>query len=370
MFTNLKQHNKFIEYSRQLLPGVRITQLRNLSLLVIGLLQSTDSHLSSLAEVIPLLAADLSIEKRIQRWLKNQAIDVRAWYEPFVRSAIVLYAPQTVYVVMDTTQFGPSCQALVVGLAYGGGQVIPLGWRVLKGKKGHTKAAVQEELLNEIRPYLPAGQVILVADSEFCAVPLLNAITNWHWHFIVRVRGNVMVHTATGEAFTLSQAALQQGQSRCWRPILWTDDHLFGPLMAIATWKRREKEPLYVITSTANPEAALLIYSWRFWIEPLFADFKGRGFHLAKTRITDPERLSRLLLAASIAFLWSLAVGSNIFHSPQQRLVDRSDRTDRSFFQLGYRFLKRQWKLARSLLVSLKINPLWVPFDLTIQTVR
>lgn len=369
MFTNLKQHDKFLDYCRQLLPDVRITQLRNLSLLVIGLLNSTECHLSSLAEVIPLDIADLSIEKRMHRWLKNKAIDVRTWYEPFVRAALVQYAPQTVYVVMDTTKFGPSCQALVAGLAYGGGQVIPLGWRVLKGKKGHTKAAVQEKLLDEIRAYLPAGQVVLVADSEFCAVPLLDAITNWGWHFIVRVRGNVMLHTARGEAFSLNQTSLQQGQTRCWSPILWTDDHLFGPLMAIATWNRREKVPLYVITSTADKEAALLIYAWRFWIEPLFADLKGRGFNLAKTRIRDPKRLSRLLLAACIAFLWSLAVGSHVFHSPQQRLVDRNDRSDRSLFQLGYRYLKRLWKLANAMTVSLAINPIWFPIDLTLQTV-
>lgn len=369
MFTNLKQHDKFVERCGQLLPNARITQVRNLALLVIGLLNSTDCHLSSLAEVIPLAIADMSIEKRMHRWLKNQAINVQGWYEPFVRTAIELYAPKTMYVVMDTTKFGPSCQALVAGLAYGGGQVIPLGWRVLKGRKGHTTASVQKELLEEISAYLPAGQVVLVADSEFCAVPLLDAVTNWGWHFIVRVRGNVMLHTHEGEVFTLNQAGLSQGQMQVWRPILWTDDHLFGPLMAIATWKRREKEPLYVITSTNNKEAALLIYSWRFWIEPFFADLKGRGFNLAKSRIRDPKRLSRLLLAACIAFLWSLAVGSYVFHSPQQRLVDRNVRTDRSIFQLGFRFLKRSWKLAQSLALFLKINPLWFPRNLTILTV-
>ena len=369
MFTNLKQHNKFVEYSRQLLPKARLSQIRNLSLLVIGLLQSTDCHLSSLAEVIPLAVADLSIEKRMHRWLKNQAINVQDWYGPFVQAAIVHYAPKTIYVVMDTTKFGSSCQALVAGLAYGGGQVIPLGWRVHEGKKGHTKAAVQEELLAEISAYLPAGQVVLIADSEFCAVSLLNAITNWGWHFMVRVRGNVMLHPSNGESFTLNQTNLQQGQTQSWSPILWTDNHLFGPLMAIATWKRKEKEPLYLITSTANKDAALLIYSWRFWIEPLFADLKGRGFNLAKTHIRDPQRLSRLLLAASIAFLWSLAVGSYVFHSPKQRLVDRSDRTDRSIFQLGYRYLKRTWKLAKSLALALPINPLWFPRNLTTQSV-
>src|SRR5918911_4815513 len=156
MSANLKKYDKFIARCRQLLPTERITRLRNLALLVVSLLSSTDCHLSSLAEVIPLEAAELSIEQRLRRWLKNKHIRVKDWYAPFIRAALQVYHPQVVYVVMDTTQYGPACRALVVGMAYAG-QVIPLGWRVVKGKQGHTDADLQNELLAEIRAYLPVG---------------------------------------------------------------------------------------------------------------------------------------------------------------------------------------------------------------------
>ena len=369
MFTNLKSHDSFIEQCRQLLPQVRISQLRNLSLIVIGLLQSTDAHLSSLAEVIPLDITDLSIEQRVRRWLKNSQIDVESWYEPFVLTGLHLFRWREVYVVLDTSQFGPSCRALVVGVAYGG-QVMPLGWRVVKGKKGHTDPQLQNELLAQIRNYLPPGRVTLVADSEFSSVDLLDPISQGHWSFIVRVRGNISVQLEDGTDFMLNQAGLQKGQTKWWRRIRWTAQHRFGPLLLIATWHKGEDTPLYVLTNTHNFQAALLVYSWRFWIEALFADFKGRGFHLAHTRIRDPKRLSRLLLAAAIAFLWALAVGSFVFHSPKQRLVDRNDRTDRSFFQLGYRTIKRCFKLNRIPDIFFFLNPDWFPLILTAQTVR
>lgn len=369
MLTNLDQHNKFIEHCRQLLPNARITQLRTLSLMVIGILASTDIHLSSLAEVIPLDITDLSLEQRVRRWLKNQRIDAQEWYEPFARTALLLYRPQVSYVVMDTTQFGPSCRALVVGVAYAG-QVLPLGWRVIKGSKGHTDPQLQNELLAEIRAYLPPSQVVLLADSEFSAVEMLAPVQSWGWFFIVRVRGNVSVQLEDGSSFILNQAGLQSGQTKFWHRILWTAKHSFGPLMLVATWQKGEKEPLYVITNTNDMNAALLAYSWRFWIEPLFADFKGRGFHLAHTRIRDPKRLSRLLMVASIAFLWSLATGSFVFHTPRQRLVDRNDRDNRSFFQLGYRTIKRCLKLDKVADILFSINPLWLPHDLTLQTDR
>jgi hypothetical protein len=369
MTANLPAYDTLLEYCRQFLPEERITRVRNLVWLMLSLLYSTDGHLSSLAEVIVLTATDLSIEQRIRRWLKNEKVDVRQWYGPFVRSTMRTYTPQVIYVVMDCTKYGPSCRATVAGVAYAG-QVIPLGWRVVKGKKGHTTPQLQKELLAEIREYLPPGPVVLVADSEFGAVALLNPITDWGWHFIMRVRSNVYLHQGVKEPFTLASVTLKPEETYCWRSVFWTKEHLFGPLLAIGYWAKGEDEPLYVLTDTNNTAAALLAYSWRFWIEPLFADFKGRGFHLAQTRIRDPKRLSRLLMVACITLLWTVSVGSHVFQSPEQRLVDRNDRTDRSFFQLGYRFLKRLIKLAQPLRVLFRIHPDWIPIPLTFQTVR
>jgi hypothetical protein len=366
---NLQQHDKFVAYCRQLLPAMLQSRLVNLGWLVLSLLAGTDSHLSSLAEVIPLAATDLSLEQRLRRWLKNGAIDVRACYAPFVKASLQSFNAATVYVVLDSTQYGAGCRALVVGLAYAG-QVLPLGWRVIKGRKGHTDPDLQNELLKEIRPYLPPGQVVLVADSEFCAVELLTALQDWGWQFIVRVRGNVYLQPRQSAAFTLSQARLASGQTRVWRDVRWTQKHAFGSLLAIATWQVGEPEPLYVLTNTHNSQAALLVYTWRFWIEPLFGDYKGRGFRLGLSRLRDPERLSRLLLAASLAFLWSLSLGSHIFHTGKQRLVDRNDRSDRSLFQLGYRFIKRCWKLAQLPDILFLLCADWFPVSLTLSTVR
>lgn len=366
MSTNLPQYDRVFTYCRQLLPTHRITRVRNLAWLMLGLLSSTDAHLASLAEVLPLAAADLSVEQRLRRFLDNEHIEVSAWFAPFVRAALSRLAPSVVYVVLDTTQFGPSCRALLAGLAYAG-QVLPLGWRIVKGKKGHTDAALHNELLAEIRPYLPPGaRVVLVADSEFSAVEGLSALTDWGWDYIVRVRGSVFIEAEGQAAQALSAYELCPGQTRVWRDIRWSQKHRFGPVMAIGTWQVGEKEPLYVLTNTHDEDAALRVYDWRFWIEPLFGDFKGRGFRLGHTRLRDPDRLSRLLLAGCLAFLWTVSVGSQVFHTPLQRLVDRVDRTDRSFFQLGYRYLKRLLKLGEPVWLCFVVNPKWYPRPLTL----
>ena len=139
----------------------RIGQIhtRNLKFQVAGakVLAVADVMMASAKKV----AEELEIptcEADYRSLLKNGAIDVRAWYEPFVKASLQSFCTATVYVVLDSTQYGAGCRALVVGIAYAG-QVLPVGWRVIKGRKGHTDPDTQNALLSEIRALLPPGQV-------------------------------------------------------------------------------------------------------------------------------------------------------------------------------------------------------------------
>jgi hypothetical protein len=48
-------------------------------------------------------------------------------------------------------------------------------------------------------------------------------------------------------------------------------------------------------------DAALAAYRKRAHIETFFSDQKSRGFHIHKSHLRDPARLSRLLIAACLA---------------------------------------------------------------------
>ena len=51
-------------------------------------------------------------------------------------------------------------------------------------------------------------------------------------------------------------------------------------------------------------EAAIVLYRKRAHIETFFSDQKSRGFHLHKSHLREPARLTRLLIAACLAYLW------------------------------------------------------------------
>ena len=76
-------------------------------------------------------------------------------------------------------------------------------------------------------------------------------------------------------------------------------------------------------------------------IETLFSDFKGRGFQLQKSGLIDPVRVSRLLIAVSLAYVWVISLGVYTLKTGWDKIIHRTDRCDLSLFELGKRLLKR-----------------------------
>jgi len=89
------------------------------------------------------------------------------------------------------------------------------------------------------------------------------------------------------------------------------------------------------------------VYERRFWIETLCGSCKSRGFGLARTHLSDPEPIDRLILAIAIATCMTLGLGTHLVLSKQTARVDRADRRDLSLFQIGWRWSHRLLALDR-----------------------
>ena len=90
----------------------------------------------------------------------------------------------------------------------------------------------------------------------------------------------------------------------------------------------------------ATAEAACRLYEKRFRIEPFFSAQKSRGFHIHKSHISDVQRLSRLLIATCLAYIWIVYLGSIGAKDRWRQLIHRRKRCDLSLFQLGLRLLE------------------------------
>ena len=143
---------------------------------------------------------------------------------------------------------------------------------------------------------------------------------------------------------TLSDSLLEQ--------VYLTQDAAFGPINLWLTWDDEHERLLPLATNLCLAEEVPYWYRRRAWTEPLFGDLKGHGFDWQTCRLRHPERLSRLMLAVALAYLWLCFLGTTVLMLGRAKLVDRTDRRDRSLFTLGRQWLNRLLKLDKPILVA------------------
>ncbi|MFT5194546.1 MAG: hypothetical protein ACI85U_001554 [Candidatus Promineifilaceae bacterium] len=77
------------------------------------------------------------------------------------------------------------------------------------------------------------------------------------------------------------------------------------------------------------PQKPVLSYRRRFRIETFFSDQKSREFNLQKSHLSSPKRVERFLIAAYLAYIWMIYLGTSVKNDPKiMRKIHRADRCD------------------------------------------
>src|SRR5690348_4089019 len=87
-------------------------------------------------------------------------------------------------------------------------------------------------------------------------------------------------------------------------------------------------------------QEALACYRRRYGIETFFSDQISRGFDLAHSHLSDPQRLSRLLIANCLAYIWIVCLGVRIKKRGHVSTIHRGKRCHLSLFQIGLLWLE------------------------------
>lgn len=101
-------HDTWMEHICELRSGHRITQVRNLVWLMVGIFESRSVHLSKIAEKIPGPAKLLRNTKRLSRFLGNSAVNVREWYQPIAQQWLETQwkCPREIRLIVDGNKVG------------------------------------------------------------------------------------------------------------------------------------------------------------------------------------------------------------------------------------------------------------------------
>jgi hypothetical protein len=344
MRDNLRRYRAIRDALAQCYPttfqGNFARHLNTLAALISGIVGSKSTQLPHIATKVPDGTKPESRVKRFTRWLDNDHILEEMYFLPYADVLLRHLALQTVVLVMDGSGVGRGCTALMIHVVYKG-RALPLAWRVRQAPKGHFPEDLHIAVVALMREVIPAGaKVVFLGDGEFDGTALQATLNEAGWCYVCRTAQST-VATWEGETFRLDTlgACSKPGTLIALQEVKFTRD-AYGPVMVLSCWAKGYHEPQYLVSNMATAEEACRLYEKRFRIETFFSDQKSRGFHIHKSHMSDVQRLSRLLIAACLAYIWIVYLGSVCEKEQWRPIIHRRKRCDLSLFQLGLRFLE------------------------------
>jgi hypothetical protein len=341
-------------------PGHTLT----LAMMIAGIVMSRKAQLSEMSSEIPTKAKDKSVEMRLRRWVKHERIDGEMIYLPFAQQILKALSEKELVLIMDGSQAGRGCMVLMVGVVYKK-RALPIAWLVYKGKKGHTTAKRHIEALEKVKALLPeAAKVVLPGDAEYDTTEMLLWVQeNTKWSYVLRTSPQICVTTKLGK-HAIGDIALERNQVVQHLNAGFTQSTALE-INLIGWWSSKYEKPIYLISNLTSKYLTCKYYRRRYRIETFFSDQKSRGFNIHKSHLSDPARVSRLLVAACLAYIWMILQGLQVIAENKASWIDRTERNDKSLFRLGMDWIRHCLKR------NLEFEPLfWFQLEQDVVNVR
>jgi len=286
--------------------GLQKPHRKGLADLAASMLTCRSVNTSELLAVLPRQTRDPESRFRyINRWLKNPLIDPVAVMGGFIPeiAALVGANGQTVVLMMDQSKISDGFECLMVSLRVGE-RAIPVAWTVRQAK-GSLGFSVQQPLLDAVSAMLPKEcDVLLAADRFYGTSALIGWCQRHGWHDRIRLKGNLILdheggQITTGEAAAARMTSLLDARFNATEVtthigILHEEGH---------------PEPWIIAMDSTPTKGRVLDYGMRWGIEPMFSDFKSRGFGITETHLQHADRIERLILVLAVALFWAVSTG-------------------------------------------------------------
>ena len=372
MSDSLALHSTILEYVRTANPKEDLRRQKVFAWLVVGLLLEQTINVPYLANAIVSVAKAASRERRVQRFLTNTRVKVQEYYDNLIRQPLVGWVGQTLYIAIDTTSLAGRLVICRLALVYRG-RAIPLVWQVYDRKSVMLAYASYQPLLEHLVTLLPTdSRVVLLGDKGFRTTQIMQFCRDHPtWHFRLRLQGGQLVWLKDGRLLSLSELGLQRGQAGFLHQV-----HLgverYGPIDVALAWRDGPKtEPWYIATDEAADFTSLADYSLRMDIDEAFRDDKSGGFQLEDCQLSDPRSVERLLLVMAVATLHLVSLGSYVVEQGHRPTVDGHWKRGLSYFQIGWRWLRRHLAQAAEVLKTLgSLSPLPDPDPVVLPRTR
>ena len=341
---------QLVQKIKSLVPSFHQPHHENLALLIVGLVYGRSVSLPKAAAAVPYQRIQVASRvERFERLVQCPKLVPLTALQPVAKKVLRSLHRKglEIRLLMDRSMINDTLNLLHLSVAYGG-RALPLGW-VRVPHEGNSDLALQQKLLRWGKTCLPPGaQATVVADREFHSIHLAQWIAETlQLNFVLRLKAGTKVEL-DGNWYKAGEL-VWQGRTNFFAGLKVTSDPKANVRVNLVTrWDEDQAEPWLLITNLTSARQVCAHYAARFWIEEMFSDHKSRGLNLEATRLTDPDRLERLLIAVSLAYLWILEVGAFVVQIGQLHQVDNRGATRSiSLCQIGLRWFQERQHLGR-----------------------
>lgn len=355
----LKQLYQWSAEVRLQMVGLSKPQAFVLALFSLGVAKTRQNAASKVSEGLWEVGKADSVERRLQRFLSNDLIGVKACCQAWTRWVLSALVGDQLDLLVDETKLGDWLSVMVIGLAYRK-RCIPLVWCCYhQDNRPCGQVEMIRVLMNWIAEVLPVGRVpTLQADRGIGTSPaLIRAVQAMGWYFLFRVQSTTRFRLPNGCSVALGSLVERGGTP-------WTGvGGVFKKagwltLTAHVIWKAAYDQPWCLVTN--QPDLHASHYATRAWHEHGFEDLKSRGWQWQDSLVRQPDHAHRLMLVLALAYAWTLSIGTFLDHlDPSVRaLVCRGKKRPRfGLFRRALRYLARSFAHPQPLCTQLLLIP-------------
>jgi len=209
----------------------------------------------------------------------------------------------TLVLALDATTLRQTFTVLSISVILGR-CAIPVAWVVLPATKPGAWKPHWLALLSQLDRPLAEWHVLVLADRGLYAKWLFRAIRAADWHPLLRINatGTCCLH-ATGQRLPLA-TVVALCHRRWWRgrvTCFLAERQLECSLLIL--WEQGQKDAWLLLTDLPPEQVSPTWYALRMGIEAGFKAVKSAGLHWERTRMTDPDRATRLWLVLALTCL-------------------------------------------------------------------
>lgn len=319
--------------------GLKKWQALGIALLSLGIVLAERCTLSKVAEKLGWCGKADSIERRLQRLLDNEGLDVEGLFTRWTGWVLATLGQAEVMLLVDETKLGKHLGVMMVGVAYRR-CCIPLAWRSYQWTAYPAEGQVQmiATLLRPVQAGLPAGcRGLVQVDRGIGTSPtLVEALEALGLDYLLRVQSSTRFLSDQGQEYPLKQLVNMGehwvGTGRVFKKHGWLRLHVY------LYWELGYKDMWCLVSN--RPDLHATTYAYRYWQEAGFRDLKSDGWNWQRSHVWQPDHAQRLILAMALAYAWMLSLGTLSADAPpdSQHWLVRGSRPRYSLFRLGLRY--------------------------------